>query len=216
MPRRRIDGEETRKRLLRAAGEVFAARGYREATVAEICRQAGANSAAINYHFNGKDSLYVDVWRHSADEAMRLYPLDGGIPASAPVRERLRGFLVALLKRMTDRGRLGMFHRLRLMEMANPTGLIDRVRWQATRPMREYTHTLLKELLGPGVTERELTYCELNLVGPCLMAQMCCQHNLTGAGFFQTLDVESFADHSTEFLLAGVKSVRGKRTRRKR
>jgi AcrR family transcriptional regulator len=214
--RLRADGVETRKRILKAGCEVFAARGFRDATVAEICRQAGANSAAINYHFNDKESLYVEVWRHSADEAMRLYPLDGGVPATAPARKRLHGFLVALLKRMTDRGRLGMFHRLRMMEMANPSGLIDRVRWRAIRPIRDYTRQLLKQLLGPGVTEQELNYCELSLVGPCLMAQMTCQQNLSGAGIGQELDFESFATHCTEFVLAGVKQVRTRRTRKKR
>lgn len=213
--RLRTDGIETRKRLLQAAGEVFAARGYREATVGEICRRARANAAAINYHFKDKQSLYVEVWRRSAEEAVRLYPLDGGVPAGAPVRERLRGFLIALLKRMMDRGRLGMFHRLRMMEMAHPTGLIDRVRWQAIRPMREYIHELLKELLGPGVTERELNYCEMNLVGPCLMAQMTCQRNLPGTDPASDLDAESFAAHCTEFLMAGLPAVRAKRSRRR-
>lgn len=209
--RLRVDGMETRRRILQAAGEVFAARGYRDATVAEICRRAKANSAAINYHFNDKESLYVEVWRQSATDAMRLYPFDGGIPTEAPVQERLRGFLVATLKRMTDRGRLGMFHQLRLMEMANPTGLIDRVRWQAIQPMRVHVHRLLTELLGSGTSEPELTYCELNLLGPCLMAQMTCQHNVRGIDGGQSLDVESFADHCTEFLLAGIKAIRDRR-----
>lgn len=209
--RSRTDGIETRKRILQAACTVFAERGYRDATVAAICRKAEANSAAVNYHFNDKESLYVEVWRHSADEAMRLYPLEGGVPANAPARERLRGFLVALLKRMTDRGRLGMFHRLRMMEMANPSGLIDRVRWKALQPMREYIHGLLGELLGRDATEQELSFCELNLVGPCLMAQMTCQSKIMGARFFQGMDVEPFAEHCTEFVMAGVRSVRTRR-----
>jgi len=214
--RLRTDGVETRKRLLHAACAVFAEKGYRDATVAEICRRAKANVAAVNYHFKDKESLYVEVWRQSADEALRLYPFDGGVSETAPVRERLRGFLVALLKRMTDGGRLGLFHRLRMMEMANPTGLIDRVCWQAIRPMREYIHGLLKELLGPGATEQELDYCELNLVGPCLMAQMRCQHKLPGAGSDTDLDPESFADHCAAFVTAGAKAVRVGRSRNRR
>jgi hypothetical protein len=137
------------------------------------------------------------------------------VPPGAPVKQRVRGFLVALLKRMTDRGRLGLFHRLRMMEMANPSGLIDRVRWQAIRPMREYSLALMGELLGPQATEQELNYCELNLVGPCLMAQMTCQHNMPGAGFRREIDVESFADHLTAFVLAGAKAVRAARRRGK-
>jgi AcrR family transcriptional regulator len=211
--RLRTDGIETRKRILHAACEVFAERGYREATVAGICRKAGANPAAINYHFKDKESLYVEVWRQAAAEATDLYPIDGGVPAKARVRERLHGFLVALLRRMMDRGRLGMFHRLRMMEMANPSGLIDRVRWKALQPMREYIHGLLRELLGPDATEQELTYCELNLVGPCLMAQLTSQPKHSGAPLFPAVDVESFADHCTGFPLAGVRSVRSRRSR---
>lgn len=212
--RLRVDGIETRKRILKAAGEVFAARGYRDTTLAEICRKAKANSAAVNYHFNDKESLYVEVWRASAEEAMSLYPIDGGISADAPARARLQGFMVALLKRMTDRGRLGIFHRLRMMEMANPTGLIDRVRWQAIQPMRDYIRELLRELLGSNATEEQVNFCEFNLVGPCLMAQLTCQLNLPGTGFVQVTDVEAFADHCAAFFLAGIKAVRTGRSGR--
>ena len=143
---------------------------------------------------------------------MSLYPIDGGIPADAPVHERLRGFVVALLKRMTDRGRLGLFHRLRMLEMANPTGLIDRVRWQAIQPMRDYIRGLLQELVGPGATEQQLDYCEFNLVGPCLMVQLTCHTPAPGRGPVPVNDVDAFADHCTEFLLAGIKAMRAGHT----
>ncbi|MGQ9671001.1 MAG: TetR family transcriptional regulator, partial [Desulfosoma sp.] len=56
-PRR--DGLATRARLLDAACDVFAEKGYRGARLADICRRAGANIAAVNYHFGDKASLYV-------------------------------------------------------------------------------------------------------------------------------------------------------------
>jgi len=46
--RQRIDGQETRQALLAAAGEVFAKKGYWEATNADICQRAGVNTALIN------------------------------------------------------------------------------------------------------------------------------------------------------------------------
>jgi len=208
----RADGVETRKRILSAACEVFAARGYTKATVAEICRRAQANTAAINYHFQDKKSLYVEVWRHLAAEAMRLYPLHGGVASTAPARERLHGFLLSLIQRMTDRGRLGAFHRLRALEMANPTGLMDRVRWEVIRPMREYTLQVLADLLGGGVTDQELRFCELSLVGPCMMAQLTCQQpgRMPAVSLFEPAEVEAFAGHCTDFMMAGIESIRSR------
>ena len=210
--RLRADGVETRKRILSAACEVFAARGYTQATVAAICRRAGANSAAINYHFKDKESLYVEVWRSLAAEAMRLYPLHGGVASNAPARERLRGFVLSLLQRMTDRGRLGAFHRLRTLEMASPTGLMDRVRWELVRPMREYIRQILVELLGDEVGEQEIRFCELNLVGPCVLAQLTCQQpgRMPAPALFQPGEVQAFAAHCAEFVIAGLESVRAR------
>jgi AcrR family transcriptional regulator len=47
----------TRGQLLKSACKVFAEKGYREATIAEICEKAGANIAAVNYYFRDKESL---------------------------------------------------------------------------------------------------------------------------------------------------------------
>ena len=48
---KRKASELTRDKLIEAAGHVFAERGYRAATIRDICRRAGANVAAVNYTF---------------------------------------------------------------------------------------------------------------------------------------------------------------------
>ena len=55
-------GDKTRNRILDAAAECFAARGYEGATVREICRAAGVNVASANYFFGSKEKLYVEVF----------------------------------------------------------------------------------------------------------------------------------------------------------
>jgi len=105
-----------RARILEAACSVFATRGFREATVAEICSRAGANVAAVNYHFRDKNSLYIAVWCHSARDEARLYPMDGGIPASASAPQRFAGIIGALVRRLGDQGALGNFQKLKPMD----------------------------------------------------------------------------------------------------
>ena len=44
----------SREKLLEAATDVFAEQGFRDAGVREICRRAGLNQAAVNYHVGSK------------------------------------------------------------------------------------------------------------------------------------------------------------------
>jgi len=71
--RPRKDAQETRQRLLEAAAEVFAQKGFWEATHAEICAKARANTAAVNYHFGSKENLYVEAWKHAFERSLQAY-----------------------------------------------------------------------------------------------------------------------------------------------
>ena len=57
--------DPTRDKLLDVAGRIFADRGYHAATIREICVAAGANIAAVNYHFGDKLGLYTEVVQQS-------------------------------------------------------------------------------------------------------------------------------------------------------
>jgi AcrR family transcriptional regulator len=48
-------------RVLESASAIFAKKGYRAATIAEICEHASANLASVNYCFGEKSQLYDQV-----------------------------------------------------------------------------------------------------------------------------------------------------------
>ena len=208
--RKRKDGIETRKRILEAATEVFATKGFRDATVAEICKRAQANAASVNYHFRDKESLYVEVWKHAAEQAIGRYPIDGGVSAKAPASERLRGHIHALVKRMTDSGHLGHFHRLHMMEMANPTGFIDAVIKRIRQPHRDQVLTALRELLGREAKKSNIELCELSIIGQCFAARhgRGMRSPTASRAELTKQEVEELAEHITRFSLAGIKTIR--------
>ena len=51
-------GDLTRRRILDAAMEVFAAEGYEGASTRMLAARAGVNQPAIQYHFTSKEGLY--------------------------------------------------------------------------------------------------------------------------------------------------------------
>ncbi len=51
----------TRQALIAAATDVFAEAGFTGGPVRLITEKAGANQAAVNYHFGGKEGLYHAV-----------------------------------------------------------------------------------------------------------------------------------------------------------
>ena len=58
-----VAATETRERLLRAAADVFAARGYDGTRVADIAAAAGVSNGAMYAHFASKAELLVDALR---------------------------------------------------------------------------------------------------------------------------------------------------------
>lgn len=89
------EADTTRDRLLLAAAQVFADQGFDGTSIREICAQAQANVAAINYHFGGKEQLFAAVL------ALPMRSLEDSIPAFAdaalPVVEALRRMYLGML-----------------------------------------------------------------------------------------------------------------------
>jgi AcrR family transcriptional regulator len=71
-PRRRRDSAGTRERLLRAAGELFAERGYDRTTIREIGQRADVDPALIARHFGNKAALYLHTLRPNDQSATPL------------------------------------------------------------------------------------------------------------------------------------------------
>src|SRR5579872_6144779 len=126
---------ETRQRLLEAAGEVFADKGFTSATVREICRKANANIAAVNYHFGDKQKLYAAVFAASHPKpGPEFNPANF---AALPAEERLRAFIRNFLKFVLAPGRPSCHGRLMVREMTEPTGMLEAFVETEVRPRVE-------------------------------------------------------------------------------
>ena len=97
MNKRAQQREQTRQRIVEAAVECFAERGFRAASTREIASRAGANQGLITYHFKSKDAL----WKAAADRlfgelrrrVMERVPLIEELDPRERAREGIRLFV---------------------------------------------------------------------------------------------------------------------------
>src|SRR3954468_305153 len=161
-----ITQDKTRQRLLEAAGEIFAEQGFRQATVRDICARAGANVAAVSYHFGDKENLYSEVLRFAHGCAIEKYPPSLGLPADAPAEKRLHAFVLSFLYRLLDEGRPAWHAKIISREMAEPTGAMDVLVQEQIKPHFGYALQVVMELLGPKAAGEETArLCVQSVVG---------------------------------------------------
>jgi AcrR family transcriptional regulator len=99
-PRGRIRAaqrEFTRSRLVEAAIEVFAQRGYARSTVDEIAERAGATRATFYLHFKGKSEILLDLMARGEEHFHRVYQ-DLGPVTSSPTLEGVREWLATAMR----------------------------------------------------------------------------------------------------------------------
>jgi TetR/AcrR family transcriptional regulator, regulator of cefoperazone and chloramphenicol sensitivity len=199
---------DTRHRILEAAGDVFAESGFRDATVREICKHAGANLAAICYHFGDKEGLYFEVLRYWHDESMRKYPMDSAANDTLPPEERLRNFIRLFLLRILDDGKPAWFEKLFAKELMEPTVVFDRLLHEIVRPFYRVLESIIEEILGDPVGEETMLLCCESIISQCLRYKV---KPVITRMFQQDLysqeGVARVADHITRFSLMGLKHL---------
>ncbi len=209
---KRKDGQERKALLLETATKVFAEKGFRDTTIADICQEAHSNMASVNYYFGSKDELYAEVWKNAFQNSVEKYPPDMQVSPDATPEDRLRALIKSFLHRMLDSGELGYAGQILLMELANPTEAIEHIKQDAIEPLRKRMIAILQQLLGEQTDERDVAFCAMSVIHQCM-----------GFGFrrgklpppLRKLEInglhEALSEHITQFSLAGITAVK-KRT----
>lgn len=201
----------TRERLLAAAAEVFAERGYEAATVREVVRRAGANVAAVNYHYGGKQALYEATLRWAArleeggtrDTLAALARRDD-LPPGERLEQGVRLLARTLLAPQPDWHR-----RLLLREMASPTPALGALVRDAVRPVFTALAALVAPFL-PGAPAERVRLCVMSVVGQVLYHRVAAPVALTlleQPAYDEAL-VARVAEHVARFTRAALEGAR--------
>lgn len=164
----RPDGAATRALLLETAGQVFAERGYADATSKEICERAGTPMASVNYHFGSREALYEEVLIEAHRQIVSVDELVEMTRALGDPREKLRALLAHMLAPPPP-GSAPWGFRVVLREVMSPGPLAPALVDKAVRPKAKLLLGLIAEILKlppdhPAV-QRALVFSVL----PCIV-----------------------------------------------
>jgi len=206
---RPLPGSESdvRRRLLEAASEEFAEKGYESATVRDIVARAHANLNSVNYYFGSKQELYVEVMRFQVALSEAAHPLlvrdppPGDDPASA-LRAAVRRLVTFLLDPNS------LLPRLYALELVNPSPAFESAGGGASH--QSALTTAVRALLGPDADPRLVARGVRSVYSMCAYYMFVRKVMPRVDPQFRpdARTLEEITDHITEFSLGGLERLR--------
>jgi TetR/AcrR family transcriptional regulator, regulator of cefoperazone and chloramphenicol sensitivity len=191
--------DQTQQRLIEAAQQVFAEKGFKAASIREICKLAGANIAAVNYYFGDKERLYIEAVKY-ANTCTQGLPFPDWAPDTPPV-EKLGDFIRVMVTRMMQPQSPASLQ-LMMRELAQPTAACVEVVRDHIQPMAEKLGAVLAQLL-PDTPPRRRALIAFSIVGQCHFYRglRAVAALLVGEQEFAQYDPELVTRHITAFTL---------------
>ena len=207
----------TRQKLLAVATEVFVKKGFHAAGIREICTAAGANLAAVNYHFGGKMELYKAVLSHAFENAKPPRPMPTLADDPSHPQEQLRAWIVWNAERMLG-ARGHTVYELIVRELQDPTPAFDDLLERSMQPIYAAGEDLVAAVLGVSRDHPFVQLCCTSVFGQCLIYRYsrplierfqrhASQQQLDMIQSFLDHDpalISGLAEHIANFSLAGI------------
>lgn len=200
----------TREALLAAAAEVIAESGFKNARVRDICQRAGANVAAVNYHFGDKEGLYSALIQSAFDRIVARFPLDAGVTPSSTPEERFESFVHGYLQRILAAGEECRHGQIIMREMIEPTSALDMMVERVVKPTTLLLDDILKQLLGAAVPPPARRLVALSIIGQIVFYAHCrpVLQRMSPDFRLGPAELDALIQHVTQFSLGGIRALK--------
>ncbi len=206
---------DTRELILEAATEIFALKGFKGATIREICAVARQSVGSINYHFRDKEGLYEAVAKRLIETVVLQHEPETEEAERLPPEEKLRVFIKAYLERFgylfsgQDQGIRGMFMMREVMEPSECFKNLF-IKFQSRQTI--YLLNIIADLTGRSIDDQAVKLSAISIIGQCFHFIFGRKiYGLFGLNGDKLSDPGHYVDHIKEFSLAGIKAIAGEK-----
>ena len=205
----RMKESDTKTRILMAAGPIFARKGFRSATVREICDAAEVNVASINYYFGDKQKLYNETVITARQMRAQQVPNPTWDEATAP-EEKLHDFIEMCLARLVALESEPWQVRLLMREILKPTEASKTLIKDYFRPFFEMLLSIVDDIVEVQLPHEIRTQIGFSIIGQCLYYRFTSE--ITGM-MLEDDGLDQFtrpqlAEHIAQFSLRALDSIK--------
>ena len=200
--------DSTRDRIILQAGPIFASKGFRAATVREICDAADVNLASINYYFGDKQKLYFETVVRAREMRVEQVPQPTWDQSTTP-RQKLQGFVGLILDRLVAMQTEPWQVRLLMREILQPTEACSHLVKEYFRPFFDSLLAIVDDIVEAPLAQHQRNKIGLSIVGQCLYYRFAAGVTSLMIGdedFEEHFDRDSLAEHITGFSLAAIEN----------
>jgi len=203
-----------RERLLDAAEQLFAERGFNSTSIRDLAAAAGCNIASVNYYFGGKEKLYVEIWRRRllllreirVDSIDKVLSESEGMP---DLEKLLRSFAYAFIGPLVDRRGGPRLIKLMAREMLNPHLPASMFGEDVIMPTLSAMHDALEKAC-PELPESKVPLVVFSLIGQLVQTiRLKTMFDSIDDQTLPRLEPGEVIDHIVAFSAAGIRAYAG-------
>ncbi len=205
-----VSTKDVRNRLLDAAEKLFSERGFADTSVRDLTAEANCNVAAVNYHFGGKDKLYIEMFRRHMEKVFAEHRanIEKVMSSANPTLEKLLETIVETSLRALSEAdaRIPML-KLMVRETLNPQLKEEVVSLDILRDFLNQICVALMQLL-PDLSQRQAMLCVYAIEGMVMHPMLFYDHY---SKLFFAVPVDELVKHITRFTAAGIREAAGRK-----
>ncbi len=202
------NGDATRQKIVLAAGPIFAKKGFRAATVREICDSAQVNLASINYYFGDKQQLYIDTVIQARQMRAQQVPFPKWEEGTS-AESQLYDFVSLLLHRMVARKSAPWQVRLIMREVLQPTTACKKLVEEYFSPLLDKLMTIIDEIVECRLPQHRRMQFAFSVIGQCMYYRFAgdvASMMIEDRDAEECFGIEELARHITDFSLAALRN----------
>lgn len=192
------------ERLLDAAEKLFCEKGYEETSVRDLTNEAKCNIASVNYHFGGKDKLYIEMFKRHFAKMIKVQTqnINEVMSSDNPSLEMLIAKLVetALEPLRNNKPEKSML-KLLIRENLNPQ-----------MPQELLPHEMYSDLeqkfigaiieLTPGISQKDAVLSRFSVDGVITFSLIFTEYYFK---IFPDMSLDDLCDHIVKFTCSGIR-----------